>query len=78
MNLVTDVRSDDEETEGEVEEKEGEVEEKEGEGVEVGISGGEKKKVEGVKENGVKPANGKATQPHYGVADGVVEGKKER
>ena len=76
MNLVTDVRSDDEETEGEVEEM------KEGEGVEVGISGGdktEKKAVEGVKENGVKPANGKAVGPNGSYADGVVvEGKKER
>ena len=71
MNLVTDVRSDDEETEGEVEEKEGE-------GVEVGISGGEKKMVEGVKENGVKPVNGKVGEPHNGYADGIVEGKKER
>ena len=71
MNLVTDVRSDDEETEGEVEEKEGE-------GVEVGSSGGEKKAVEGVKENGFKVANGKAVEPHNSYADGVVEGKKER
>ncbi len=54
------------------------MEEKEGEGVEVGISGGEKKAVEGVKENGVKPANGKAVEPHDSYADGIVEGKKER
>ena len=71
VNLVTDVRSDDEETEGEVEEKEGE-------GVEVGISSGEKKAVEGVKENGVKPTNGKAVEPHDSYADAIVEGKKER
>ena len=70
VNLVTDVRSDDEETEGE-----------EGEGAEVGISGGEKnekKAVEGVKENGVKAVNGKAVGPNSSYANGVVEGKKER
>lgn len=71
MNLVTDVRSDDEETEGEVEEKEGE-------GFEVGVSGGEKKAVEGVRENGVKHVNGKVGEPNGRYADGVVEGKKER
>lgn len=71
--MVADVRSDDEETEGEVEEKEGE-------GVEVGISGGEKKEkaVERVRENGVKPVNGKVVEPNGSYADGVVEGKKER
>ncbi len=71
MNLVTDVRSDDEETEGEVEEKEGE-------GFEVGISGGEKKMVEEVKENGGKHVNGKVGEPNGSYADGIVEGKKER
>ena len=72
MNLVTDVRSDDEETEGEVEEKEGE-------GYEVGISAGEKKGLEGVRENGVKHiVNGKVGGPNGSYADAVVEGKKER
>lgn len=68
MNLVTDVRSDDEETEGEVEEREGE-------GYEVGISGGEKK---AVKENGIKHENGKVGGPNGSYANGIIEGKKER
>ena len=71
VKVVADVRSDDEESEMEVEEKQGE-------GYEVGVSGGEKKQLEGPRMNGVKAANGKASEPHDSYADAVIEGKKER
>ena len=68
---MTDVRSDDEETEGEIEGKRGE-------GVDLSMPGGTTKTLEGPRENGVKAANGKAMEPHDSYADAVIEGKKER
>jgi acyl-CoA-dependent ceramide synthase len=69
--VVADVRSDDEDSEVEIDEKQSE-------GYEVGISGGEKKALDGPKMNGIKIANGKASEPHDSYADAVKEGKKER